>query len=267
MDLNCCENADPGCPLTQDNWEAWGNSLVKAAKENDIQFTQSHNPIYNVAAPDLVKDFAWQEELTRRSMIVSAMLGVKWVVAHAGTALPGGIYNRRETIERNCEYYCRLADQARTLGMEGVALENMAYFGPWSTTLPPQLCATTDGLITLVDACSHSGIGICWDFGHANLGHESQVESLRQIGSRLKATHVNDNMGCTDDHTLPFLGNISWESILPILHQVGYQGDLTYEIHKYMRRIPQPLWAESLETTFKTGQYLLKITYGEDEEG
>lgn len=259
LDINCCENADPGYPIAMDNWEAWAKRIKRRAEILGISFSQSHNPIYNVVEPALVDNFKWQEELTKRSMIVAAILGVKWVVAHAGTALPQGTYSRHETITRNVNYFGRLALTARQLGMEGIALENMAYLGPYSATLPPQLCATTDGLITLVDACESSAIGICWDFGHANLGHEPQPESLRRIGKRLKATHVNDNMGASDDHTLPFLGNIDWESIMPSLAHIGYTGDLTYEIHKYLRRVPQALYPIMIRSTIETGQYLLHL--------
>ena len=242
LDINCCDCAEPGFPLTTENWESWTAELGAFSQKLDVTYSQSHNPIYNMLEPSQVNDFAWQEELTYRCMVSAAMLGVKWVVAHAGTALPRGVYSRKATLEKNAEYFHRLAQQATALGLEGIAIENMAYLGPWSATLPPQLCATTEGLIELVDLIHMDSVGICWDFGHAHLGHEDQKESLRRIGKRLKATHVNDNKGQADDHTLPFLGSIDWEHILPVLNEIGYEGDFTYEIHKYMRNAPQALY-------------------------
>lgn len=259
LDINCCENADPGCPLTGDDWEKWAASLARRAEQLHISFSQSHNPIYNVAAPELVPDFALQEELTRRSMIAAAMLNVRWVVVHAGTAFQDGVYSREETIRRNVDYFGQLSLTAKRLGMAGVAIENMAYLGPYSATLPPQLCATTEGLIALVDACRSEAIGACWDFGHANLSHEPQPASLRALGGRLKATHISDNMGLADDHTLPFLGNIRWEEIMPVLTEIGYAGDLTYEIHKYLRRMPEALYQPMIKGTVETGRHLLAL--------
>ena len=32
------------------------------------------------------------------------------------------------------------------------------------------------------------------------------------IGNRLIATHVQDNYGVVDDHLLPYLGNVEWET-------------------------------------------------------
>ena len=79
-------------------------------------------------------------------------------------------------------------------------------------------------------------MGICWDFGHANLMGIDQREALRVMGKRLKATHVADNSGKLDDHILPFQGNVNWRSILPVLSEIGYEGDLTFEIHNSTSR-------------------------------
>ena len=260
LDINCCDCAEPGFPLSLKDWENWTKKLASFSKKLGITYSQSHNPIYNMLEPSQVENFEWQEELSDRCLIAAAMLGVKWVVVHAGTAIPNGVYNRKITLEKNAEYFYRMARRAKSLGLEGIAIENMAYLGTWSATLPPQLCATTEGLIELVDLIDMESVGICWDFGHAHLGHEDQKESLYQIGKRLKATHVSDNKGQADDHTLPFLGNISWENILPTLGAIGYTGDFTYEIHKYMRNAPQALYPALIRTSFDVGQHLIHLS-------
>lgn len=259
FDLNCCDNCEPGYPLTQDDWESWVSAVKRQAETLGVVFNQSHNPIYNICHPEQVDNWEWQEELTRRSMIASATLGVEWVVVHAGTALPNGVYSKKETVERNASYFGAMAEFAVSLGMKGIAIENMAYRGPWSNSLPPQLCATTDGLIELIDYIGKDSVGVCWDFGHANLCHESQTDSLRRVGSRLKATHVNDNMGHADDHTLPFLGTVDWPAVMAVLGEVGYEGDLTYEIHKYLRRAPADLVPLFLKKSVEVGNYLTDL--------
>ena len=103
MDINCCDCAEPGFPLTMDDWQRWTEKLAKFSKALGVTYSQSHNPIYNMLEPSEVEDFAWQEELSDRCLIAAAMLGVKLVVVHAGTALPGGVYNRRMTLEKNAE--------------------------------------------------------------------------------------------------------------------------------------------------------------------
>ena len=136
LDINCCDCAEPGFPLSLKDWENWTKKLASFSKKLGITYSQSHNPIYNMLEPSQVENFEWQEELSDRCLIAAAMLGVKWVVVHAGTAIPNGVYNRKITLEKNAEYFYRMAWRAKSLGLEGIAIENMAYleFAPQ----PPQ---------------------------------------------------------------------------------------------------------------------------------
>ncbi|MCL1796150.1 MAG: sugar phosphate isomerase/epimerase [Clostridia bacterium] len=259
FDINCCEYADPGCPLTRDDWMDWAARLRETADRLGVVFSQSHNPIYNVCMPDSVPDWDLQEELTRRSVVCAGILGVRWIVVHAGTAMQNGVYDREKTIEKNIAYFRPMIQKANLVGCEGIAIENMAYLPPQT----PQIAATTEGLIALVDSFADPAVGVCWDFGHANLTREDQAESLRRIGSRLKATHVADNCGERDDHTLPYLGRIGWNSIMPTLGKIGYSGDLVYEIHKYMRWTPRPLHPRMIQHAFEVISYLANLAQGE----
>lgn len=255
FDINCCENADPGCPLTQDGWMDWTENLRQVAEGLGVTFSQSHNPIYNVCMPKTVPDWAWQEELTRRSVVCAGRLGVEWIVVHAGTFLQNGVYDRKKTIETNLAYFRPMVALAQSLGCKGIAIENMACLA----SQPPQIASATEGLIALVDAFGDPAVGICWDFGHANLTTENQAESLRRIGKRLKATHVADNGGKLDDHTLPFLGRIDWEAVVPVLGEIGYQGDFIYEIHKYMRFTPKALYPSMIRRSIEVAEYLVQM--------
>jgi sugar phosphate isomerase/epimerase len=90
-----------------------------------------------------------------------------------------------------------------------------------------------------------------------------QREALRFIGTRLKATHVADNSGFNDDHIMPFQGTIDWRKILPVLHEIEYSGDLTYEIHCSTSRLPDNLLDETASLAEKVGRYLLLCAKGE----
>lgn len=254
LDINCCDNTDPGMPLTREDWERWTDKIAAHANDLRLTFSQSHNPIYNVCHPETVKNFAWSEEMTRRSVLCAGRLGVKWIVVHAGSAYVNGRYDEEATIRSNLEYFRPILDLASAAGCEGVAIENMA-----SSSAHDQICETTDGLIRLVDAFDDARVGVCWDFGHGHLTSENQAESLKKIGSRLRATHVADNAGITDDHTLPMLGTVPWEQVMPVLSEIGYQGDFTYEIHKYMWNAPAALRPSMLALAVQVGNYLIRM--------
>ena len=52
--------------------------------------------------------------------------------------------------------------------------------------------------------------GICWDFGHANLTGLCQSAELHTVGDRLRMVHIHDNNAKTDNHLLPFDGDVDW---------------------------------------------------------
>ena len=51
----------------------------------------------------------------------------------------------------------------------------------------------------------------------------------------LKALHVQDNDYIADRHIIPYTGDLNWEAIMTSLKNAGYEGDLTFEIIKYLK--------------------------------
>ncbi|MBR5871269.1 MAG: sugar phosphate isomerase/epimerase [Clostridia bacterium] len=117
----------------------------------------------------------------------------------------------------------RVADYAKNVGVK-LALEN------------------TEGeeyLDLLMEELSdHPAVGFCIDTGHEMCYNHSR-DLITKYGSRLIATHLNDNMGITDEnnitwlddaHLLPFDGIGDWQGIADRLSAVGYCGELTFEL-------------------------------------
>ena len=91
------------------------------------------------------------------------------------------------------------------------------------------------------------------------MNHLNQADSLRQIGTRLKALHINDNRGMQDDHVLPYLGHIEWAPVLKALKEIGYSGDFTYEIHNFTSGFePGFLHTESMKFACMVGKNMVK---------
>ena len=252
LDINFCDLTFPGQPLAKPDWESWVQKVKHLAQEGGLVFSQSHAPFYNVCNTNLAhRDFL--EEMVRRSIVASGELGVKWIAMHAGTVLEDG-YSARRSRDRNLSYFRPHIALAKECGC-GIALENMADFKErrrWYT-------ASTEELIDLVDAFEDESVGICWDFGHANLTGADQAESLRQVGSWLKSTHVDDNHGKMDEHLAPFYGNIAWEPLMKILSEIGYLGDFTFEVHEFAGGMPDALRDSQLEHIAAIGNYLLSF--------
>lgn len=76
--------------------------------------------------------------------------------------------------------------------------------------------------------------GFCWDCGHQYC-FMPRTEVMDLYGDRLIALHIHDNR-CgddTDDHLIPFDGNIPFEQVARKIAESGYEGTLMLEIGKY----------------------------------
>ena len=113
-----------------------------------------------------------------------------------------------------------------------VVIENMRVIN--GARLSHRYCQQPDELCEIADAL---GIGVCWDFGHANISGIKQSEGLSYVGKRLKVIHVNDNTGIDDDHVPPFIGNVDWSDAMHGLALAEFDGLFNFELST--SRIPE----------------------------
>ena len=71
-------------------------------------------------------------------------------------------------------------------------------------------------------------VGICFDFGHANLAGDVS-EALELASGHIVTTHVHDNRGRQDDRLVPYAGRIHWDEAMMEIQKVGYDGALIFE--------------------------------------
>lgn len=251
LDINFCMAMNPHSEMRGNDWEAYVRQIGQYAADRNIHFTQSHLPYYDVGqGTDPL-----MEELIRRSIIGSGMLGVKWCVTHPFT-LPNASPDAQ--CAANLSYYAKHLQTIKAAGV-GLALEN--DFEPRSKDhLSYTYCARIPELCSLVDAFADpQHVGACYDFGHANLMGGAHRENLHLLGNRIKALHVADNRGKGDDHVLPFFGNIDWKLCMTALKEIGYAGELTYEVQEHGRYLPQKLKHMVVEQSIEIGHYLLSL--------
>ena len=259
VDINLCDALRPYFRIADDDWEDWVQQVRDKLDFLDMTASQSHTPFYNV----LDKNFPHREEielLVKRSIIASGKLNIPWIVIHSGTYL-GENRSRRISKKENMEYFRPYLELAGKYG-SGIAIENLVdSFCPNKSIGYREYSSDYENLCDLVDSLGQEfpNVGICWDFGHANLMHNNQIEALKYIGKRLKATHVADNSGYFDDHIVPFMGRIDWCKIIPVLREIEYEGDLTYEIHNSSCRIPDSLLDIVGKYTYEVGKVLLQL--------
>ena len=79
----------------------------------------------------------------------------------------------------------------------------------------------------------YNTLGFCWDNGH-EYGFSKGIRFMELFGDRLCALHIHDNR-CgtdTDDHLLPFDGNIDFEEIAKTIAKRDYKGTVMLEVGK-----------------------------------
>ncbi|MDP4152447.1 MAG: sugar phosphate isomerase/epimerase [Bacillota bacterium] len=257
MDANFCPVLEIYNVLNEENWKDYILRLREESDSLGMEFTQSHLPIYCFYPNG--REIVTMEQfmtLTERSIIASSILGVKWAILHAITDVVNNQHDNAQSKKTNHEFYSSVIEFAKKHNV-GIAIENMAEFSPQK--MKRRYTATTEELIDLVDSFNDKDVQICWDFGHGNLMYNDQCASLLSIGKRLKATHVDDNRANHDAHLPPFFGTVNWEKIMPVLKQIGYEGDFTYEIHGLNDRMPDVLKDEAAKFSYDIGMYCLSL--------
>ena len=228
MDLSLMMYCDIGCGMTVGDHVEWANKTREMADKYGIAINQTHGDALNNMQWD---DFEHvrQKGFTERNICcleASKILGAKWMVVHPMNLAHLEIYNVKENKEANLRYLEPIIEHAKKIGI-GVAVENMVdhrrnkrrYCGgdPYE-------------LLDLVDTINDSSVGICVDTGHANQAGLNAAELIRLVGSRLKATHIDDNFADEDTHLVPFYGNINWKEVSKALSEVGYDNDFSFEL-------------------------------------
>ena len=207
----------------ESGWEKYIEAMLRNSEKVGIKFEICHIPFLKMKCTP--EEEATHPTVVRRSIDAAKMLGVDFAVIHPnGFTEPLDQFDRRKKFESTMKYLGPAAEYAAQKGVN-IVVENMR--------LVPKVypvhryCQDPDELCEVADAL---GVGICWDFGHANICGLKQSEALAYIGSRLKVLHVNDNMGIGDDHLAPFLGNTDWEDAMHGLALCNFNGLFNYEI-------------------------------------
>jgi sugar phosphate isomerase/epimerase len=254
LDFNLCALLRGGTELNGDDWKEKLALIVHEKEKLGLEFVQSHPPY----RPFPGSRFPGPEEetrfnlLTERALDASAAMGVPWAVMHPVSELDSGECDLEVNLAANHAAFDRAVEYANKRGV-GIAFENMA-----DSNNRRRFGATAEELLALADSFRGATVGICWDTGHAHRVYLDQIPAIKKLGRRIKATHINDNVGSDDRHLLPFLGTIPWEGVIKAFKESGYEGDLIYEI-TLNNRMPRELKDMSAKFSYDVGRYLLSL--------
>ena len=208
-------------------WAAAPENILRILEQNGLSCVQTHLPYYDLRISAEITDDALENAIDH-SIQVAGAIGAPWNVYHPRSAVNAG-YSAAKTLEENVRRIFGYLETAEKYGT-GIALENLPIFKDIIPIMPFYPNNSGD-LCELVDNLTCDRVGICWDTGHANLMDIDQAKAIRQMGERLKVTHIHNNFKFYDLHLTPDNGNIDWKSVMTALAEVGYDGPLTLETH------------------------------------
>ena len=219
----------------------------KYAEERGIKFYQAHAPFsssYNDAAAS-EKRFA---EIAK-SIEYASLLGVEMLVVHPckHKNYKADDSTRTEMLDYNVNFYTRLIPYAEKYGVK-IATENIGGC----------ITETPDDLIELMNILDNQIFTVCYDVGHANICGQNPAEMIRRLGSFIGCTHIHDNDGKGDTHTLPFYGStIDFEEVMKAFADIDYKGNLNYEAGMFVANAPLTLREGSARYMANVGHYLI----------
>ena len=90
---------------------------------------------------------------------------------------------------------------------------------------------SAQGLMYFINHFNSENLGICLDTGHLNLKDRDQVAFIKLAGKHIKALHLADNEGKTDQHLMPYgKGNVDFVSVIREMKKLNYEGLYNLEI-------------------------------------
>lgn len=208
------------------DWKDRIRRVRDALNENGITCCETHLRYYDILRSCESTD-AETDEIIRRSVEATSVLGAKWGAWHPRSGHSFG-YDRKREFEENRNAILKLLDTAAKCGA-GIAVENIPVF-PDCPQYDFYLSDPKDHL-ELVDSLPADLCGICWDTGHANLMPYDQAEVIRSLGNRLKIVHLHTNDKHCDEHEAPGTGMIDWTKVMPAIASTGFAGAITLEVH------------------------------------
>ncbi len=240
-------------PLASDSWRDTVLSLKETLDRNHITVPYTHNAWFLMSAVKDSQDLAQKEEMARRSVEATALLGAKMMVVHTQSVYDETGYNQAKSDEYNKAFFSEMGDLASKHGIS-IAVENVF---PVAGAIDNGYCP--EALAQLMEDLSDPMFGICWDLGHANMAKVDHEKALETVAPWLRHIHANDNNGKSDAHTIPGYGTVPWDTVMKTLKRTGYRGDLTLSVRAFAQTTLPQYQCDILRLLHTTGTHLLEM--------
>jgi sugar phosphate isomerase/epimerase len=171
---------------------------------SDVNIGSVHEPM-RIAAVDEIK----------QTIMMCRQLEIPLVTIHPGFVQGIAFLNKAKALERTKESVKEISAYARDQSVT-VVVEN----------LPANINATCTHADELLEVIEGSGLGICFDMGHANTA--GQMDEMLKLVDRFKNVHLHNNDGQWDQHNRVDDGSADLPKIVSALKR-SYRGNIIIE--------------------------------------
>lgn len=235
--------------ILKDDYRERAEKLRKKSDELNIECNQAHAP-FEIEKDD---EFSVLNEAYKRlvrSIEVASIMGAKNIIVHA---IKTDTCRGEDFYELNRRFYQSLVPYCEKFNI-CVSVENLFH---WNEKILPILSDPAEHL-DFVKSLNSPWLNICIDVGHSSItGHKPEDVIAAMDAGVLKTLHIHDNDGVDDWHLLPYTGSFEWDKIMAALSEINYDGELTFEIFGYLKRLPDDLIEDGLCFAEKVGRKLI----------
>ncbi|MGI6707380.1 MAG: sugar phosphate isomerase/epimerase family protein [Clostridia bacterium] len=190
-----------------------GREFRRFAGDLGVFFPQGHLWLTANIAADNQREVL---DHLKRWLDLFAAIGIRAAVLHPGR---NPDCTAQELLERRVKALHGLIGHIRGTDVI-ICLENLVSAAP-----------EAEDLLEILEHVQRDRLAICLDTGHLNLSSKKQKDFILKAGRHLKALHIADNDGSSDQHLMPYgRGNVPWDEVVQGLKAINYRGLWNLEI-------------------------------------
>lgn len=208
------------------NRKAHVKEIAEWFRSSGIPLNSVHSPLYadyewgragappvNIASTDRGHRIDAMDEI-KRALEIAEQIPFRFLVQHLGVSNESFEDKKFEAAMTSIEH---LRAFAKPLGVR-ILLENI-----------PNELSTPEKLVEMIQGAHFDDVGICFDFGHANL-MTSVREAFEIVRNHVRSTHVHDNAKDKDSHLWPGAGTVDWKEAMELLRSAPQTPPLLFEL-------------------------------------
>jgi len=225
----------------------------KLADKYGLICEQTHGYFTRGITDELIQK---RTEYISNEIEISSILGSKAIVIH-----PILEWNTEQNVKWIKNNFLELAHKYNIkLAIENVWNEKDGHIIPMCTSKPKDI-------VKFIDSFNDDYVVACLDIGHAEMKDcgTNAVDMIKALGPRLYCLHIHDNDKEKDHHQVPYTHGINFNNILLALKEIGYKGNITFEVETCFSHgwdptgaVPFELFPSFLRLLKDIGNYYIK---------